>query len=131
MLATGLVAGLASVASARTIYDCTFETLAINMGWVPTSVAVADDAGTEAVQVVDPMINDVHGEPISVTPTTNSEGVLSLSWKLVLDDIRGDGVPVRYDLTIYKSDNRAKIRAEPLGFGNDWASRGTCKVSKG
>lgn len=129
-LAVGMTAAIATFASARTIYDCTFEDLAKNMGWVPTSVAVAYEPGAEEVQVADGFIQLVHGGPISVKPTTDSDGVLSLSWKLTLDDVRGNGVPVRYELILYKADNRAKVRAEPLGFRNDWESRGTCKAGK-
>jgi hypothetical protein len=126
-LTIGMTAAIATVASARTIY----EDLAKNMGWVPTSVAVAYEPGAEEVQVADGFIQLVHGGPISVKPTTDSDGVLALSWKLTLDDVRGNGVPVRYEIVIYKGDNRAKVRAEPLGFRNDWESRGSCKVSKG
>lgn len=130
VIAAGLAATLAPAASARVIYDCTLEGLSNNHGWVPTEVVVAYEPGAEEVQVADPMIQDVHGGPISVVPTRDSEGVLSLSWKLVLEATNGNELPVRYNFTINKADNKAKIRAEPLGYDNYWASRGRCKVSK-
>ena len=118
-------------ASARTIYDCSFEELAINMGWVPTRVIVSYEPGSEEAEVNDGFIQHYVGGPITVKVSKDTDGILSLNWKLTPESNYGDEVQVRYDFTVYKADNRAKVRATPLGYDNNWSTRGTCKVSNG
>lgn len=130
-LAVVFAGSLASAGMARTIYDCTLDELSNNRGWVPSEVIVSYDDETGAVQVVDGFIQHVKGGPIDVEPSTDTDGVLALSWKLTLESTRGNSIPVRFEFSITKSNNRAKMRSVPLGYDNDWASRGSCKVTKG
>lgn len=130
-LAGGLTAALTTAAAAQTIYDCSFEELANNMGWVPTRVILSHEPGAAEAEVNDGFIQEYNGGPMTVKVTKETDGILSLSWKLTPESIRGNEVQVRYDFTIYKVDNRAKIRATPLGYDNNWSSHGSCKVSAG
>lgn len=117
-------------AAARTVYECSIEERGTNHGALPTIVVVAVDPGVEDVLVSDPMIQHVHGQPISVTPRANNESRLTLRWKLTLEATDQSEWILTYDFSILKSNLSAKITAMPHGYDNTFSSQGSCTAKQ-
>jgi hypothetical protein len=127
-IATGF-AMTGHIAQANTTYECALNDERTNRGWLPTKVVVSHDAGAEEALVSDELIMSVFGEPRSAEVKRDTERRLLLEWSLSLRATDGTGVTLRYVLNIAKQNRTAAINAFPVGYGNQFGSTGTCKVS--
>lgn len=112
---------------AREVYECSFPELANNMGYLPTTVLLAREAGSQTIAVVDPIIQSMEGGPIDVPVAEENSSKLSVSWPLMLQSKMNDYVKVQYRISIQKSSLSASLSGRPQGYSNSFRAQGRCK----
>ncbi len=132
ILATGLVCAFATAAAARTIYECSFEDMAVNRNWLPTTVIIGYEAGSDVAEVNDNIIQSVNEGPMSIAIKRDTDAQLGLNWELDLESTMGRSLVMRYDFTYLKLQGFAKIKGTVHGGSTrGFVAQGDCKVSKG
>jgi hypothetical protein len=130
-LLTAFTIIVATPALSRDVYECSFPTVASNMGYLPDLVIVAHDPGSDTVTVVDAYIQDEKGGPIDVPIAEENDAKLSVSWQLMLQSVTNDYVKMYYRVSIQKRSLAASFSGRPQGYSNSFTAQGKCKRIKG
>lgn len=121
----------ASAVSAREVYECSFPTVASNMGYLPDVVMLAREDGSDTISVVDGIIQAMKGGPIELKVAEENSAKLSVSWPLMLQSRNNAYIKVIYRISIQKSSLAASLAGRPAGYGNTFTAQGKCKRLKG
>lgn len=127
ILAAGfaLAGGMASA----DVYKCEFKVK--KRGWVPAEVYVQYNPATKDVLVVDGIINHFVGEPIAGRLSVDNAKRNTFVWNIkATTDNSGQSANMEYRLTHIKSNNKASITAQALGYIGPYTGRGHCAVTK-
>jgi hypothetical protein len=125
----GLV--LATPTLAREIYECKFPKVGNNMGYLPDTVMLAREDGSETVSLVDPFIQGMKGGPIELKIAAENSAKLSVSWPLMLQSTTNSYVNMSYRISIQKSSLAASLTGRPQGYANNFTAQGKCKRLEG
>lgn len=130
-MAAAIVALLfAAPATARDVFECKFPEVGNNMGYLPSIVVVAREAGSDTASVVDPIIQSEKGGPIEVKIAEENDAKLSISWPIMLQSVTNDYVKMQYRISIRKGSLAASLSGRPQGFTNNFTAQGSCKRLK-
>jgi len=131
LLATLLLAAVSIPASARDVFECRFPTIGNNMGYLPDTVVMARNEGSETVTVADAYIQSVKGGPIDVKIAEENDAKLSVSWPLMLQSRTNTYIKMHYRISIQKRSLSASLSGRPQGFSNNFSAQGKCKRLEG
>lgn len=122
---------LATPSLAREVYECKFPLVGNNMGYLPDTVILAREDGSDTVSLVDPFIQSMKGGPIELKVAEENAKKLSISWPLMLQSTTNEYVKMQYRISIQKSSLSASISGRPQGFSNNFSAQGKCKRQTG
>lgn len=126
------IAGLlATPAMAIVTYECTFDGLNRNQGFISQTVVVAHEPGSDTAKVNDGVIMSVVGKPINGKVTADNDKRLSVNWKVDLKTTMNEHIRATYRLTILRSDLAANISVQPGAYDNNFAAQGLCRKING
>jgi|GEM_PF-7005999 len=124
------VSALALPAVAQEVYDCSFPNKADNLGYVSATLALAREPGADTVTVVDEVIQNETGGPIEVAIVEESDSKFSMVWTVTIRSPGNDFMRVKYRLSIQKKSLAATLSGKPLGYTNNFSSRGRCALRR-
>lgn len=101
------------------------------MGYLPDTVMLAREPGSDMVTLADPHIQSVKGSPIDVKIAEENDAKLSISWPLMLQSQTKDYIKMQYRISIQKRSLSASLSGRPQGFSNNFSAQGTCKRLEG
>ena len=98
----------------------------------PEAVGVAVGSESEGAYVLDPIINHYYGEPIQAEVQADTDGRLSVRWKVkVKDEENGIALfDLWFDLRILKGPMTARLRMKATGDTYEFTAPGTCTREK-
>lgn len=129
MLASGLLL-MPQVGQAKTVYECQFDQVHANAGWVPEASVIAFEPGDGSATLSDPYVLYVHDKPIEVPVSKETASRFTLAYELTLPTTDNDRMRVGYRLTVFKADLRATLTGRPLAADNSFSANGNCKKRK-
>lgn len=116
---------------AREAYECKFPPVGNNMGYLPDTVLLAREDGSDTVSLVDPFIQGMKGGPIELKVADENSAKLTVSWPLMLQSQTNDYIKMQYRISIQKSSLAASLSGRPQGFSNNFSAQGKCKRVQG
>ncbi len=111
--------------------ECTFVTRNANYGWLPEVLVVAQVPGEKTAVINDPIIQHFENAPKEVRVAEETAKRLAYRWSVDVKTVtRRQSVTMRYTLTIFKADLKAKISGHPGGYDEEFITNGTCRRVK-
>lgn len=121
---------LAAPAAAQpVVYLCAFESERSG-GWVQPVVQIALDRGSGDAEVLDPLILNETGGPISAAVRQRRNGSLLVRWFLtnVMDPAGNRAPRLAYEVSLDPSNGVATGRMRPSGYQGTYSAPGRCEV---
>lgn len=131
--AVGLATGMAVLGQAALadVYECGIRQFGSSLNWIAPVIAVTHEAGSDSASVSDGIILQLVGKPVAARVETENEKRTTFVWEVKARDDTQQGVRMLYRLTIMKADLRARVKAVPMGYANNFDADGQCKRVKG
>lgn len=125
-----MVFGFGQMAHAAGTFECQFDQIADNMGWVPPVIAVTHSEGRSSASVSDGIILAYIGAPVDAKVATDNAKRTTYVWEIKTQDGSGQNGKLLYRMTLMKADLSARIKVIPQGYGNNFDAGGSCKPLK-
>lgn len=121
-----IIIGWGSTTHAAGTFQCQFEQMASNMGWIEPVIALTHAKGAQTAAVSDGVILNYIGAPAQANVATDNAKRTTYVWNLTTQDNAGQNGKLVFRLTLMKADLSARIKVIPQGYINSFDAGGTC-----
>ncbi len=117
---------LATPTLGQDLYECKFPNKADNLGYVSPTLVLSRVPGGTTATVVDAVIQQETGGPIEVQIVEENDRKFSMTWIVKVVSPENDYMRIAYRLSVQTGSLAATLSAKPLGYLNNFSSRGSC-----
>lgn len=121
----------ASAGFAAASYDCDVKPHT-GKGWIPPRVIIELSDNFESALVLDGLIQEIYGHPLSAKVTRRSDTSLQINW--TVENIPVGNVNMKetayYKAILHTNSGRVSVTAVLNNFDNDPRGTGKCRITK-
>lgn len=99
-------------------------------GWISPQMALVIDAGAGSAIVNDLVTMGATGGPVAARIASRNDRQIVVTWEVRSKDTVQQSVRASYRATIRTADYGITVSMRPLGFGNSFRARGSCRAGR-
>jgi len=102
-------------------------------GWIPREALIEVDTNTKKVNLLKPTADQLNGRITKGKLVNNSAEKMVIRWTVKGTRGRGNQTTPAFTFRalVKQKTGDVSVIAKPLGYSNDFRSKGTCKIKQG
>lgn len=112
-----------------TTMDCAVNPGNLNKGWITDRYVIRIDDATEAVTVMDGVINQYEKKPVEGVLVKRTAGQIIVSWRVLVLSNTQKRFKMEFRATYFVGENRLDLFAKPAGYYEKYGAPGRCTLS--